>query len=815
MSGKIMDSYRRKGYHMKIGIITFLLLITAIDFQLDLNMRGNPTGTTSPNGYGTEDSEYNYDRVGSTHSSRSSFEEMHPKPCEQNLQLYKGWNLISFFVDVDEFGDEYTASVLAAEINQHNGLPIVSYLVKWDPIQGKFVEYVVATEVGENFAIIQGEGYYLYVSSPFPEEFSIVGDCSNCDTLQFNDCWNLLGWLSPNIVPVDDFVRMVNELAGGDVIQAVAALNNDGHSGKYINWYPGDPAQFPLEPGKAYWFFSSTDFVIPYFWCKINEISNPDEVLTEKALSLMNDMNLSVKIGQMIMPYVATFDRSIEVESFLRDGIVGGIYVTRNSLTTDTEAILNFTNWLNEQGSMGTGTPLLIAGDFEGGKIMNYANLMSHWSNNLGLGAANSTTLTYQFGKFYGAEMDAIGFNMAFSPVLDVNTNPDNPVIGPRSIGSDPDLVTRLGLKILQGHKDSGIISTLKHFPGHGDTSVDSHSGLPILEFNRTRLDQVELAPFKAAVEAGVPAIMTAHIAIPAIDPTGHPATLSEPILTGLLRGEMGYQGLIITDAIEMGAIRKNYGVFEAARMAILAGVDILHTVDRSLLYEYHQFLMDEVIVGNIAEDRINASVLRILKCKLKYGLFDRYPQGNDKITIIRSEEHVQVAQEIANTSITLVNDSNDMIPLAIGLDEPILIVSPDNLLLGNGNLSLTEYLGNKGYNVSQLVISHQVTSLERDEVIHVSNESSLVIFATHNFRWHPTYYGNTQIELAEEIYQLSQHNSIPVILLSVENPYDLIKLPDFPTRIVAYTSSTTTMQAVANALTGEIEFKGELPILL
>jgi len=574
-----------------------------------------------------------------------------------------------------------------------------------------------------------------------------------------------------------------------------------------------------LTPGTSYvWCVNGTD----------GEASNTSELFTfhidytERALEIMAGMNLSQKIGQMITGTVGRFSGDLEQKTnMIKAGELGGVLTYREEVTTDAKGILNFTNDLQNHSLNSTGVPLLMIGDFEGGKMMEYANLMSEWPNPMTLGAANDSGLAYDLGRYYGTEMSALGFNMAYAPVFDVNTNPDNPIIAVRSYGSDPELVTNMGLQVIAGNRDAGIISTIKHFPGHGDTSVDSHSGLNILNFTRERVYSVELAPFAAAIEAGVPAIMTAHISIPVLDDTNAPATLSKPILTDLVRGEFGFEGVIVTDSIGMGAIaaylaQNNMTREEGAVLAINSGSDILlWTGNYDELRMFHTVLVDAVNSGNITQERVNESVLRILVMKLKFGLFDRYPVSFDNLELLRAPEHVATAREIAYNSIVIVNSTAGLLPLNLSRDKPILIISPNNLLQEDGNLSLVNFLRAKEYNATGLMIGHSVSSQDYDDALEQANESALVILATHHFSWNPSYYGNSQIELAEALYDLSQEYSIPMILLSVENPYDLRQLPSFNPMIVAINSKPVTMEAVVDGIIGDAPFLGIMPVVL
>ena len=532
---------------------------------------------------------------------------------------------------------------------------------------------------------------------------------------------------------------------------------------------------------------------------------------TEPALELMAELNDSRKVGQLLMVRVETFDYSQETERFVAAGVAGSVLMGRNGEISDAPGMLNYTNWL-QSIAMAEGPPLLLAGDFEGGKLLIFDSLFSPWPNLMGLGATNSTGLARSYGLGYGTEIAALGFNMALAPVFDVNTNPANPVIANRALGSEPALVSRLGVEILAGYRQANIISTLKHFPGHGDTSVDSHTGLPMLKHNRSRLDSVELAPFAAAIAAGAPVVMTAHISVPALDPSGLPATLSQPILTGLLREELGFEGVIVTDALEMGAITTNYGTLEAARLALMAGSDLLLYAggNAAQLWAYHGFLLDELETGNLTHERLNASILRILKLKLEYGLYERYPASPNNLSLIRSHEHRIAAEEMANRSATLVADAAGFLPLNPAHNNPLLIISPDNLLLPDSNLSLAHALALRGFNITQAIIEHDPNDTQREAVLTLANDSAVVILVTHNFYWRPHYYSG-QLELAQALYELD----VPVVLVSVENPYDLCRLPPFPTRTVAYYSAPVAIEAMTAALVGEIAFDGLLPVNL
>src|SRR6266581_343084 len=278
--------------------------------------------------------------------------------------------------------------------------------------------------------------------------------------------------------------------------------------------------------------------------------------------------------------------------------------------------------------------PLFISVDQEGGLVVRITDGATIFPGNMAVGATGDPTLARKVADASASELLAMGINMDLAPVVDVNTNPLNPVIGVRSFGSDVSLVSEFGVQTIQGLQSSGVSAVGKHFPGHGDTSVDSHRGLPVVPHSLERLQALEFLPFKAAIQAGVDGIMTAHLYLPAIEPQQDlPATLSKTVLTGLLREQLGYQGLILTDALDMDAIKKDRAAAEAAVQAFEAGADMLliagiNADDRLHLGDGPPALLAAVQSGRVSEDRLDASVLRILEAKAKRGILPGFVQA-------------------------------------------------------------------------------------------------------------------------------------------------------------------------------------------
>ncbi|HEV7666395.1 MAG TPA: beta-N-acetylhexosaminidase, partial [Chloroflexota bacterium] len=328
--------------------------------------------------------------------------------------------------------------------------------------------------------------------------------------------------------------------------------------------------------------------------------------------------------------------------------------------------------------------PLFISVDQEGGLVVRVTDGATIFPGNMALGATSDPSLARRVAEASAAELLAMGVNMDLAPVVDVNTNPLNPVIGVRSFGSTPEFVSQFATQTIAGLQSSGVSAVGKHFPGHGDTAVDSHRDLPVVLHSRERLDLIELQPFRAAMEAGVDGIMTAHLYVPSIESRQDvPATLSKTVLTGLLREQLGFNGLILTDALDMDAIKKDRSAAEAAVEAFEAGADMLliagiNADDRAHLSEGPPALLAAVKSGRISEERLNQSVLRILEAKAKRGILAgavaRPPTPS--ATVLNSAEHRALALDAARQAVTLQRDSEGLLPLRT--TQKVLVVVPD-----------------------------------------------------------------------------------------------------------------------------------------
>jgi beta-N-acetylhexosaminidase len=294
----------------------------------------------------------------------------------------------------------------------------------------------------------------------------------------------------------------------------------------------------------------------------------------------------------------------------------------------------------------------------------------------MAIGATGSLDLARQMAAVTAAELKALGVNLNFAPVVDVNSNPANPIIGIRSFGSDPTRVAEFGVAMMDSYRQAGILCTPKHFPGHGDTDIDSHLGLPMIGQPLEHLEQIELVPFERAIRAGAEAIMTAHVVVPALG-SDKPATLAPEILQTRLRQAMGFTGVIITDSLTMGALEHTYGLGEAALLSLQAGADVLlFGADRghspSEQKGAYAFLLDQLEVGVLTLERVEESVRRILTLKARYGLFSNQP-SDPQLDCLGSEQHRQVAQQISLDSITVVQQTSSLFPLQASQDVVVI----------------------------------------------------------------------------------------------------------------------------------------------
>ncbi|MDD4565040.1 MAG: beta-N-acetylhexosaminidase [Eubacteriales bacterium] len=339
-------------------------------------------------------------------------------------------------------------------------------------------------------------------------------------------------------------------------------------------------------------------------------------------------MSLKEKVGQLVMAGVDGYETDVNSKQLLQDYHVGGFVFLKKNVK-DAQQMLNLVNALKETNGMNR-IPLFLALDEEGGRVSRMPSEFKKIPSSQQIGAQNNGELAKRAGGILGKEVKAFGMNVNFAPVLDIFSNPENTVIGDRAFGAHPELVSKLGIQVMKGIQEQKIISVVKHFPGHGDTLVDSHEDLPRVYYDLERLKSFELIPFSQAIANNADAIMLAHILLPKIDPD-YPATFSEALINGVIRKGMNYDGVVITDDMTMGAIAENYDIGEAAVKSIRSGSDIVlvcNDFDKevAVLKAIHA----AAETGIIPSDRIDESVCRILKLKEKYALADQQTESMD-----------------------------------------------------------------------------------------------------------------------------------------------------------------------------------------
>jgi beta-N-acetylhexosaminidase len=463
--------------------------------------------------------------------------------------------------------------------------------------------------------------------------------------------------------------------------------------------------------------------------------------------------------------------------------------------------------------------PLLNSADFETGAGFRLEGATA-FPRNMAFGAAGDERLAYEAGRITAVESRAIGVQVNFAPVVDVNNNPRNPVINTRSYGEDPEAVGRLGSAYVRGLQAGGMIATLKHFPGHGDTDVDSHLGLPIIKDARDVLDRTEFPPFKAGIAAGAGAVMTAHIEMPALDPTPNtPTTLSNPIVTGVLRREMGFEGVIYTDSMGMAGVTALYKPGEAAVRAIKAGNDVvLHSPDDAAAFAAIKAAVES---GEIPSAQIEKSVERVLRAKARTGLNRIRAVNLDALpNIVGGRAHQAVADEVSQRSITLVKDTRNQVPLKLAKDAQILYLSildsPGGWRIAAPSRAFIPELKRRWRGVTCVELSERSTANELELVRAMAPRYDAVIASV--FVRAASGSGRMDLPanmqgLLRAIVRQTDQSRKPFVTVLFGNPYTATFLPDVPAMILTYDFYDRAERSAVRAIAGEAPITGKLPI--
>ena len=536
--------------------------------------------------------------------------------------------------------------------------------------------------------------------------------------------------------------------------------------------------------------------------------------------SVLATMTLREKAAQMVWPTVlgdytpGDSPSWRRISDYIRRDKVGGFTISVGS-PTELAAKLNAMQGMS-------GVPLVFGADLEAGAgfrarggyfLPNAIDLGGavQFPQEMAVGATGDTTLAYQQGRITALEGRALGIHIAYSPILDVNNNPGNPVINTRSFGEDPRAVARLGAAYVRGIQSGGMIATGKHFPGHGDTETNSHLELPVVNVSRSRLDSVELVPFREAIKSGVGAIMTFHGVMPALDTSGVPGTLSRNVLTGLLRTELDFKGLIISDALDMAGGLKQYGPVEAPKRAVAAGVDII--IQPLDITQTIDAVVAGVNEGRYTEGRLNESVRRILQAKERLGLNRGKLTNLDSLRfIVGDSSHAAMARLIGERSITLVKDSLNQVPLSDIKNLRVLsvVVGRRSDLAAGVAFNSELRLAVKSLRIDFLATEDPNADYSRIE--RQADSADVVIVSSYVGQVWDALSASAPQAFASFVQGFAAKGK-RLIVVTFGNPYFLQQVPSVPAYVVAWGGFPPSQIAAARALLGKQSITGKLPV--
>ncbi|MFJ7997409.1 glycoside hydrolase family 3 protein [Streptomyces sp. NPDC096310] len=540
---------------------------------------------------------------------------------------------------------------------------------------------------------------------------------------------------------------------------------------------------------------------------------------------LVARMSLEEKVGQLFVMRVyghsATAPDQADIDANLTEiGVrtavelistyhVGGIiYFAWAHNTRDPHQIAGLSNGIQRAGlSERTPVPLLIATDQEHGIVARVGKPATLLPGAMALGAARSRSGAREAARIAGAELAAMGINQNYAPDADVNVNPANPVIGVRSFGADPRAVAGMVAAQVTGYQSAGIATAAKHFPGHGDTTDDSHYSLPTIHHTREQWTELDAPPFRAAIAAGVTSIMTAHIVVPALDPSEDPATLSHPIVTGVLREQLGYRGVVVTDALGMEGVRQKYGDARVPVLALKAGVDqLLNPPDLKLAWNA---VLAAVKDGELTVRRIEESVLRILELKEHLGLFrDPYVAGRDVDRTVGTRAHLAAADRIAEATTTLLTNERGLLPLSRRRERDLLVVGADPASpsgsTGPPTTVLAGALNELGFSATALSTGTAPAAARIEEAVAAARGKDAVVVATYNV---------SATSSQRTLVGALAATGVPVVTVAIRNPYDIARLSGVAASLATYSWTDVELRAAARVIAGRVRPRGLLPV--
>lgn len=511
---------------------------------------------------------------------------------------------------------------------------------------------------------------------------------------------------------------------------------------------------------------------------------------------------LEEKIGEMFVVGFYGTDPAAALELIQRHHVGGIILFSRNiESASQLQGMCAELQGFRRQVS---DSPLFIAIDQESGCVARITEDVTVFPGNMALGAIGSEEIAGKVAETTASELSFLGLNVNFAPVLDLGTNPRNPGVGARSFGSDHELAARLGAAMIEGMQAKGAHAAAKHFPGLGEAMVDSHDELPRIDASADEMENRELLPFRAAVHAGVSFIMTAHCSYPSLDDTCAPATLSAPILRGLLRERMGFEGIIITDCLEMAAVEKRLSPAQSVIDAALAGADMLlicHTLEKQL--SAIESLKQTVNAGDVPVEVIDESVKRILSVKKRTGL-----AGQSHYKEIETQD--LFSEAIATDAVTVVRNEDSMLPLRLAPAKRLAVVVPAFGALTKVEEAaephgvLLDELKGRHQSIEYRKVSVKPDSSETRGCINMCNGADVLLILTYNLHQY-----REQRELVRELLESGK----PAVVAAVRDPYDLAFVPTARACVATYGFRSCSLKALVKILFGEAEAKGRLPV--
>ncbi len=519
-------------------------------------------------------------------------------------------------------------------------------------------------------------------------------------------------------------------------------------------------------------------------------------------------MSIHEVVGQKLLIAFIGKEPTPEILWALREGRAAGLTLFRSYNIDHPAQVRELTERIQRAGTSNGQPPFLIGADQEGGQMLAVGQGATLLPGNMALGATGSVELAQRAGEVLGSELAAMGININYAPSCDVNVNPANPVIGTRSFGEDAQPAAQLAAAVIHGIQARGVAATAKHFPGHGDTALDSHFGTPVVHHSLEELHKVDLPPFQAAIQAGARLIMTAHVSTPAVDPHPNlPATFSERVLKGLLREELGYQGVIISESMDMSAIRQGGALGLDAVCSALAGVDLFLLKESPQDWEQIETsLIQAAERGLLEEGEFYASVERVQNLRRWLGSQPAQPD----LGVVGCSAHQAVAREIAENAVTLVRGGSRLLPLRPAADArvAVLVPRPQDLTPADTSsyvkIALAEEVRKRHAHVEEFVYALNPKDAEIAGLVEQLGHFDLIIAATLNAFQDPS-----QAALIHEVLRLPK----PVVTAALRLPYDLAVFPEAPVYLCTYSILEPAIAALVAALWGEIPCRGRLPV--